>query len=95
MLAVINGLNALPAGSVVEVHSDSQYVVFGITKWIEHWIANDWPRRVKNADLWKDMLKAQHRHKVVEWNYVKGHAGDKYNEMADSLAGAMAEQEIA
>lgn len=94
MLAVINGLNALPDDSTVDVYSDSQYVVYGITEWIKHWIANNWPRRVKNADLWVAMLEAQKRHRIVRWNYLKGHSGNEWNEMADALAGAQAGQEI-
>lgn len=95
MMAVVEGLNVLPAGSAVAVYSDSQYVVYGITQWIEHWIANDWPQRVKNADLWKELLKAQNRHGSVSWNYIKGHNGNEWNEKADALAGARAGQEIA
>ena len=95
LLAVIKGLEALPADSTVDVYSDSQYVVYGIPQWIEHWVANDWPRRVKNADLWKELLIARDRHNSVRFNYIKGHNGDKFNEMADSLAGVMAAKEIA
>ena len=61
----------------------------GITKWIFGWQKNGWRtaarKPVKNADLWQDLLKAVEPHQI-EWEWVKGHAGDADNERADQLA---------
>jgi len=89
LLAVIEALKALKRPVAVCVHTDSQYVKNGITQWIHNWKRNGWrtsnKEPVKNADLWQrlDGLVAQHR---VEWRWVKGHAGNPGNELADALA---------
>jgi ribonuclease HI len=61
----------------------------GITKWIHGWKRNGWKtaakKPVKNADLWKQLDKAQKRHEI-RWHWVKGHAGHPENERADELA---------
>lgn len=89
MVAVIRALAALPEGSAVRLHTDSQYVQKGITEWIHAWKRRGWKtadnKPVKNAELWREMdaLAARHR---VEWVWVKGHAGHDGNERADRLA---------
>jgi ribonuclease HI len=89
MTAVIQALAALPEGSPVRLHTDSQYVQKGITEWIHSWKRRGWKtadnKPVKNVDLWQQMdgLAAKHR---VEWVWVKGHAGHDGNERADRLA---------
>jgi ribonuclease HI len=89
MTAVIQALAALPEGSPVRLHTDSQYVQKGITEWIHSWKRRGWKtadnKPVKNVDLWLQMdgLAAKHR---VEWVWVKGHAGHDGNERADQLA---------
>ena len=75
---------------VIEIYADSSYVLKGITEWIENWIKKDF-KNVKNVELWKKLynLKGQIEKlpsiKLV-FNKVKGHNGDKYNEMVDKLA---------
>lgn len=89
MTAVIAALAAVAEGSVVRLHTDSQYVQKGITEWIHSWKRRGWKtadnKPVKNLDLWQrmDALAARHR---VEWVWVKGHAGHDGNERADRLA---------
>ncbi len=89
LLAVIEGLNALPAGSTVQVLTDSQYVQKGISEWIHGWKKRGWltadRKPVKNADLWRALEAAGARHQV-QWTWVKGHAGNAGNERADRLA---------
>ena len=89
LMGAIQALNALKRPSTVILYTDSSYVRNGITKWISGWQRNGWKtaskQPVKNADLWKDLLEAEKKHQV-EWRWVKGHAGDKYNEIADTLA---------
>jgi ribonuclease HI len=87
--AAIEALTALKRPSVVELHTDSQYLRQGITSWIRNWKRNGWKtadrKPVKNADLWQalDLLIATHK---VDWRWVKGHAGHDLNERADVLA---------
>jgi ribonuclease HI len=89
LLAVIRALEALTRPSHARVHTDSQYVQLGISKWIHGWKKNGWrtadKKPVKNADLWRelDTLAALHD---LEWVWVKGHAGHEGNERADALA---------
>ena len=74
----------------ITVCTDSQYVKNGITQWIKNWKKNNWRtasrQPVKNQDLWTklDELSGQLN---LQWNWVKGHAGIKYNELCDSLCG--------
>ncbi len=89
LMAAIESLNALTRASSVILYTDSSYVRNGITKWVAGWQKNGWKtsakQPVKNADLWQELVSAEQRH-TVEWRWVKGHAGDKYNEIADTLA---------
>ena len=89
LTAAIRGLEALKRPVAATVHTDSQYVLKGISEWIHGWKRNGWKtadkKPVKNADLWQilDALAAGHD---VEWVWVKGHAGHPENERADGLA---------
>lgn len=89
LLAAIEGLTALKRKMEVKLYTDSQYVKQGITSWITNWKKNGWKtasrKPVKNQDLWirLDELMSQHE---VSWHWVKGHAGDPMNELADQLA---------
>lgn len=87
--AAIEALNALKEACEVEVHTDSEYVKNGVTKWVVNWKRNGWRTKekkpVKNEDLWKALDAATSRHRVT-WKWVKGHAGHEGNERCDSLA---------
>ena len=87
--AAIEALNALAKPCRVELHTDSNYVKDGITKWIHGWRRNGWrtadKKPVKNADLWQRLDAAMARHDV-RWHWVRGHAGHELNERADALA---------
>lgn len=90
LMAVIAGLEALNRPCGVDLYSDSQYVVNAFNQhWIEGWIKKGWKRGknepVKNADLWKRLLKAKEPHRVT-FHWVKGHAGHPQNERCDTLA---------
>jgi ribonuclease HI len=90
LMACIVGLGFLKRPSNVILHSDSKYVVNGITKgWAERWRANGWMKNKReaavNPDLWKKLLELCEKHDVrFEW--VKGHAGNMGNERCDQLA---------
>jgi ribonuclease HI len=89
LMAAIAGIEALKRSVEAHVHTDSQYVKDGITKWIHKWKTNGWKtsdkKPVKNDDLWKRLEAALAAHKV-HWHWVKGHAGHPMNERADELA---------
>ena len=89
LMGVISALEALKRPCQVQLHSDSKYVLQGITTWMANWKRNGWKtaskQPVKNEDLWRklDALTGQHQ---IEWVWVKGHAGHPENERADELA---------
>ena len=89
LLAVIRALEAMKRPVHARVHSDSQYVLKGISEWIHGWKKNGWKtadkKPVKNADLWQKLDSLRHPHQL-EWIWVKGHAGHPDNERADALA---------
>jgi ribonuclease HI len=89
LTAAISALNALKRKCEVELHTDSTYVKDGLTKWIFGWKKNGWrtadKKPVKNVELWQALDEAVQRH-VIDWRWVKGHAGDEFNERADQLA---------
>jgi len=93
LTAAIRALEAVAAretwkGRPVSVYSDSQYVKNGITSWIQNWKKNGWKTAAKkpvlNRDLW-ERLDALYSSLPVRWQWVKGHAGIRYNEVCDSL----------
>jgi len=92
LLAVISALKAYKEKTElskhVTVHTDSQYVQKGITEWITKWKRNAWKtsdkKPVKNQDLWLE-LDALNIEIGVNWKWVRGHAGNVYNERCDSM----------
>ena len=89
LMAAIQALEALTKPCKVELHTDSTYVMKGISEWIHSWKARGWrtadKKPVKNEDLWRRLDEARLRHHV-DWRWVKGHAGHEMNERADGLA---------
>ena len=89
LMAAIRALEALTKPCSVELHTDSTYVMKGISEWIYNWKRRGWRtadnKPVKNDDLWRRLDEARGRHQVT-WKWVKGHAGHPLNERADELA---------
>ena len=93
LLAVIEALQAVrerpdPGSAEIQLFTDSQYVKNGISDWIHNWKRNGWKTRskkpVKNQDLWRKLLSlSSSMH--VQWRWLQGHAGDRYNEACDRL----------
>jgi ribonuclease HI len=87
--AAIAALEALKRPCLVDLHTDSQYLRDGITKWIKAWKRNGWrtseKKPVKNADLWQKLDALCSRHQV-RWHWLRGHVGHPLNERADALA---------
>ena len=87
--AAIAALEILDRTSEITIITDSKYVMNGIQTWLAGWKKNNWKtaskKPVKNEELWKrlDLLCGQHK---VNWDWVKGHAGNMGNERVDKLA---------
>jgi ribonuclease HI len=90
LLAVIEALRALPNGMRVWISTDSCYVKRGVTEWLVGWIARSWRNsqgaQVANRSLWQKLVEAMNRMAIVQWTWVKAHAGYLLNECADMLA---------
>ena len=86
LLAVIKGLEAIKwDNAVVEVWSDSSYVVKAVNeRWLEKWSAKGFVN-VKNIDLWIRFIELYKKHRVT-FHWIKGHAGHPENERCDTLA---------
>jgi ribonuclease HI len=89
LIAVIRALEALTRHSAVTIHTDSRYVMDGVTQWMPRWKKNGWKtadkKPVKNEDLWRELDTQCARH-ALSWRWVKGHSGHPENERADALA---------
>ena len=89
ILAAIMALKTIKSNSQITIYTDSTYVKNGITEWVFNWKKNNWKtaskKPVKNKDLWIKLDKLCEKNKV-SWKWVKGHATNKYNNLADQLA---------
>jgi ribonuclease HI len=89
LTAAAEALETLTRPCRVVLHTDSEYVRNGITRWHTGWVRRNWRNAagdpVANMDLWRRLLDAAARHRI-EWRWVRGHAGDAMNERADRLA---------
>ena len=89
LTAAIEALKALKGSVPVELHTDSEYLRNGITKWVHGWKRNGWRtadrKPVKNADLWQQLDRLREDHSI-DWRWVRGHFGHDLNERADALA---------
>ena len=95
LLAPISALSTIEDKENIEIYTDSKYVKQGITEWINNWKSNGWKTSkkedVKNKDLWTK-LDELNNSLDVQWNWVKAHAGNEFNEKVDLLAKKAAEQ---
>ncbi len=90
LTAVIRGLSALKESCIVELYSDSKYVIDGLSKgWAASWQKNGWKKADKkpalNPDLWEELLSLTDKHQM-RYHWVKGHAENPYNNRCDELA---------
>lgn len=89
LTAAIKALEVFQPGSIVSIYTDSKYLQLGMTQWLSNWIKKKWRTssntEVKNTDLWQKLLYLNNTH-LIQWNWVKGHGSDYYNQVADSLA---------
>jgi len=89
LMAVIMALKEISSNLELTIYTDSTYVQKGISEWIKNWKVNNWrsssKKLVKNKDLWIELDEAVGSRKI-NWEWVKGHAGNEGNEKADELA---------
>ena len=89
LTAAIKALKYFNDPQLITLITDSKYVKDGIESWITNWKKNGWKttskKPVKNKELWVELDSQIAKHNIT-WNWVKGHAGDRYNEKADFLA---------
>jgi ribonuclease HI len=89
LTAAAEALESLKRPCHVVIHTDSQYLKNGITRWSTGWVRKNWRNAagdpVANIDLWKRILAAAAVHRV-DWKWVRGHDGNDMNERADRLA---------
>jgi ribonuclease HI len=94
LTAAAAALEALTRPCTVVLHTDSEYLRNGITRWHTDWVRRNWRNAagdpVANMDLWRRLLDAAKAH-AIEWKWVRGHAGDAMNVRADLLATAARE----
>ncbi len=90
-LEALKYIDTIDEANQYEIYVDSKYVHDGITSWIEKWKLKNWKtsahKDVLNQDLWKELdyfnIKLEDR---IKWSWVKGHSGNKYNDIVDELA---------
>ena len=86
--AALEALRALTEPCQVTLYTDSEYLQKGITLWMPNWKRRNWRRKggkLANVDLWMKLDEEISRHEI-RWRWVRGHAGNSYNERADTLA---------
>ena len=95
LTAAAEALESLKRPCTVVLHTDSQYLKDGITRWTTGWVRKNWRTAsgdpVKNMDLWRRVLDAAKPHKI-DWRWVRGHDGNPMNERVDVLATAALEK---
>jgi ribonuclease HI len=88
LMAALEALRALNAPCRVILFTDSEYLKKGITEWMPGWKRRNWRRKggkLANVDLWMKLDEEIGRHEI-HWRWVRGHAGNVYNERVDQLA---------
>lgn len=94
--AAVEALSNIDKSFKVKIYTDSQYLINGITKWVNGWMRNDWRTKVGgevlNKDLWQKLIELK-KDRNIEWIAVKGHAEVKGNNRADVIATKFADRE--
>jgi ribonuclease HI len=88
LTAAIQALKNIKDKSRIEFYTDSEYLKKGITEWMPNWRARNWRRKggkLANVDLWQALDAAIQEHRI-QWHWVRGHSGNRYNQRVDYLA---------
>jgi len=88
LTAALEALGSVDPSKPVKIYTDSQYLQKGVEEWLANWKARNWKRKggvLANIDLWKKISDEIPKHKII-WRWIKGHAGNPFNEQADQIA---------
>lgn len=88
LTAAVRALESLKEPCRVELYTDSEYLKRGITDWLPDWRRRGWKRKsgkLANVELWQELEESLKSHQVA-WHWLRGHAGNRFNERVDSLA---------
>ena len=88
LTAAVQALGLLKQPARVDLFTDSEYLRRGITEWLPDWRRRGWKRKsgkLANIDLWQALEAALEGH-VISWHWVRGHAGNRFNQRVDNLA---------
>ena len=89
LTAAIKSRQNIPRACHIILHTDSKYLINGAEEWLENWKLNNWKgssnNKIKNIDLWQQLDELLKSHNI-DWMWVKGHSGNKFNEEVDEMA---------
>jgi ribonuclease HI len=88
LMAAIQALKVLKNGHRVDLYTDSKYLQMGIEIWMSNWVKRGWRRKggkLANIELWQNLQELSKEHSI-KWHWLKGHAGNVYNERVNRLA---------
>jgi len=89
LLAAVQALRSLPGRARIELHSDSEYLIYGMRAYVFHWQRHDWRNRrgseLQHRELWAELIKLNTR-LSIRWKWIKGHNGHPVQNRADTLA---------
>jgi ribonuclease HI len=90
LMACVKALEKIKTSHIpIKIYSDSTYVVNGMNEWRFNWQNNGWKtnkKSVKNREVWEQLITLAEKQDDIEFLWLKGHDGNKYNERADQLA---------
>ena len=88
LTAALEALKQVDASKSIKIYTDSQYLQKGVEEWLANWRARNWKRKsgvLANVDLWKE-ISEEITYRKITWGWIKGHAGNPYNEQVDRIA---------
>lgn len=95
-IEALKSIDSNKSAGLITLYSDSQYVIKGMTEWIDGWQKKNWKnsqkKPVMNRDLWEKLLEVS-AGKKIDWKYVKGHAENPGNNRCDEIATGFAEND--
>jgi ribonuclease HI len=97
LTALLHGIELVPVGIPARVHTDSNLAVRTVNEWAAGWERRGWKRKtgpVENLDLVRPLYELVRSRPEIELVWIKAHAGNRWNEYADSLATAYARDEL-
>lgn len=85
LTAALRAIESVEEPSHIVLHTDSQYLTRGMTEWRHKWKRTNFST-VKNSDLWRQLHEIVQLHPQIDWVWIKGHSGNKWNNRVDTLA---------